>query len=239
MLRLRRISRQLQRGEDRPQEEPVAKVAAQQIGVLALPAQPGRLRQRFLHHRSGIDKHLDLATPRLDQPAPKPLQPPLDQIVVVLPLGIDTDRPPVALPQHGQRIALRRIDLGEHDDRPRIGPERRRTPAPLHPLGHPAHLPLPPCGEPGPKPSGRLGRRIGRADTDPGRTLPPLPATGAAPSNPKRPVPLLSSWQKYPTGVRGCETPGLALRNPDRHNVRAAGNPAPGRPEAAGSWGAT
>ena len=46
-------------GEDRAEEQPGAEIARDEVGVLALPAEPGRLRQRLLHHRRGIDENLD------------------------------------------------------------------------------------------------------------------------------------------------------------------------------------
>ncbi len=158
--------RQLQRREDRAQKEPVPQIAAQQVRVLALPAQTRRLRERLLHHRRGIDEDLDLAARRLDQPSPQTLQPPLDQIVVILPLRIDTDRPPVALIQHRQRIGVGRIDLGQHDDRPRLWPKRCGTAPPFGPLGHPAHLPVMTLGKPGRQPPRPLRHRIRCADPD-------------------------------------------------------------------------
>ncbi len=45
-------------------------LAADQIGVLALPAQPGRFGQWFLHHRRGVDEDLEVAFRLLRQPAP-------------------------------------------------------------------------------------------------------------------------------------------------------------------------
>ena len=48
-------------GEDGPQEEPIAKLAAEKVGMLALPAKPGARGQRLFHQRRGVDKHLQLA----------------------------------------------------------------------------------------------------------------------------------------------------------------------------------
>jgi len=52
------IARQFQRGEDRSEEQPRAIMARDEIGVLALPAEPGGLRQRLLHHRRGATNTL-------------------------------------------------------------------------------------------------------------------------------------------------------------------------------------
>jgi hypothetical protein len=61
MVALRRVRRQIERGENGAEEQPRAEFARHQIGVLALPAEAGGRRQRFLHHRRGIDKDLDVA----------------------------------------------------------------------------------------------------------------------------------------------------------------------------------
>lgn len=47
MLGLRRVAGQVGGGEDRAEEEPVAQVARQQVGVLALPAEAGGLGEGF------------------------------------------------------------------------------------------------------------------------------------------------------------------------------------------------
>ena len=91
------VARQFERGEDRAEKQPGAEFARHQIGVLALPAQPRRLRQRLFHHGGGIDEHLDLAAGRRDQPARQRLQPLLDQVVIVVALRIDRDRAARAL----------------------------------------------------------------------------------------------------------------------------------------------
>ena len=64
MIGLGIIARQLERGEDRAEKQPRAELARHEIGVLALPAQPRRLRQRLFHHGGGVDEHLDLAIRR-------------------------------------------------------------------------------------------------------------------------------------------------------------------------------
>src|SRR6185369_7352395 len=54
---LGRVRRQGGGGEDRAQEKPVAERARDQDRVLALPAEPGGLRERLLHHGRGVDEH--------------------------------------------------------------------------------------------------------------------------------------------------------------------------------------
>ena len=49
---------QLKAGVDDAEEQPIAMLAAQEIGVLALPADSGGGGQRLFHHRRGIDEDL-------------------------------------------------------------------------------------------------------------------------------------------------------------------------------------
>ncbi len=60
MVDLGGVARQVGGGEDRAEKQPGAEFARDEVGVLALPAQSGRLRQRLFHHRGGVDEHLDL-----------------------------------------------------------------------------------------------------------------------------------------------------------------------------------
>ncbi len=57
MIAVRRVARQVGCGKDRAEKQPRAELARDQVGVLALPAEPRRLRQRFFHHRCGIDEY--------------------------------------------------------------------------------------------------------------------------------------------------------------------------------------
>jgi len=61
MVVLRRVRDKLKIGENGPQKQPGAEIARDEIGVLALPAKPGGLGQRLLHHWRGVDEDLDLA----------------------------------------------------------------------------------------------------------------------------------------------------------------------------------
>ena len=58
MVALGRVGRQRQAQIDLAEEQPGAEIARHEVGVLALPAEPGLLRQRLFHDRRGIDKHL-------------------------------------------------------------------------------------------------------------------------------------------------------------------------------------
>ena len=61
MIAVGLVARQVGRGEDRAEKQPRAEFARDQIGVLALPAQSRRLRQRLFHHGGGIDEHFHLS----------------------------------------------------------------------------------------------------------------------------------------------------------------------------------
>ena len=140
MIHVRRIARQIERGEDGAEEQPGAEFARHQIGVLALPAQPRRLRQRLFHHGGGIDKHLYLAAGCGDQPARQRLQPLLDQIVIVVALGIDRDRAAAALLQDRQRVLVGPVIDAEHDDGAHLGPQHPRIGAALGSSAKPVHV---------------------------------------------------------------------------------------------------
>ena len=74
----RRVGRQIERRLDLAEEQPGAEVARHQVGVLALPAQPGRSASGFSITGAVSTKSLSAAGPRLD-PARERLQPRLEQ----------------------------------------------------------------------------------------------------------------------------------------------------------------
>ena len=120
---------------------------ADQIGVLALPADPRRLPQRLFHHRRGIDEHLELAIgPPPHQPAGQRLQRLLHHIMVIATLRIDRNARPFGIIGQRQRIGMGGITHPQHDHASRLGPQALR-PLPLvgaggHPF-HPAMVPFP------------------------------------------------------------------------------------------------
>ena len=61
MIGLGRVGLDRGGGEDRAEKQPRAEVAGDEIGVLALPAEPGLGRERLLHHRRRVDEDLHLA----------------------------------------------------------------------------------------------------------------------------------------------------------------------------------
>ena len=108
--------------------------------MLALPAESSRLRQRLLHHRGGVDEHLDLAADGRDQPSRQRLQPLLDQVVIIVALRIDRDRAARALLENRQRIFVGPVIDAEHDHRAHAGPQHPRIGAALRMRREPVHL---------------------------------------------------------------------------------------------------
>jgi len=117
-----RIGLQIERGVDFAKEQPRSVRARHQIGVLALPADAGAHRQRFFHHRCGIDEDLYLGPEPFMHPARDPLQALLEDIVIVTALGVDRDRAPVGPVENIERRAGRAVIHPQHDDRARIRP---------------------------------------------------------------------------------------------------------------------
>ena len=166
MIVLGRIRRQIERGEDRAEEQPRSVCTRNQVGVLALPAEAGRLCQRLLHHRRGIDEDFDVAAGVLDQPASKRLQPRLDHIVVVVALRIDRDGAAQALLQDRERIVLRTVIDAEHDDRARVFPQCARIAAAVGVSRHPIHVAVDAVGQELPQPLGRVRHCVGPRDAE-------------------------------------------------------------------------
>ena len=162
MIALRRIRRQIERGENRAEEQPRAELPRYQIGVLTLPAETGRGGKRLFHHCCGIDKDFDVAAAILDQPAPELFQPRLDQLVIIVAAGIDRNIAARAVFQDRQRILVRPVIDAEHDDRARLMPHRARIAAPLGIGRHPGHVAVRAGGEEFAQPLRRARNRIGR-----------------------------------------------------------------------------
>ena len=65
---MRFVRRDGERGKYFAEEQPGAVLAGDEIGVLALPADAGVLRQRLFHQRRGINEHLHRGAAFLRQP---------------------------------------------------------------------------------------------------------------------------------------------------------------------------
>src|SRR5690606_27834423 len=70
-------------GQQAAEKEPGAMRAADEVGVLALPAEPSRCRQRLFHHRGGVHEHLDVYACARGKSRGDLLETPLDQVVIV------------------------------------------------------------------------------------------------------------------------------------------------------------
>jgi len=74
-----------------PKKQPRSKFARHQVRMLALPADAGGTSERLLHHGRSVDEHFRVAAGRGDQPAGERLEPRLDDVVIIIALGIDRD----------------------------------------------------------------------------------------------------------------------------------------------------
>ena len=156
------------RGQDhapRNSQEPNA--ARHQVGVLALPAQPPRdLGQRLLHQGRGVHEHLQLAAERLRHPAAQRLQPLLDEVVVVVALGVDRDGRPVGAGQRRAGVRVGAVVDPQHDGGTGVGPHGAR----MHPAGqggrHPGHFAVPAVSHEGLQPAAGLPGHVQVGDPE-------------------------------------------------------------------------
>ena len=172
----RRIGCQRGGGVDRAQKEPVAQIPAEQVRMLALPADPRRLGQRFFHHRRGIDEHLHRISALLDQPARQAFERRFHDIVIIPAAGIDRNaamgrRIGVGGGVIGGQIVARRIAHRQHDDRLHLGPERGRLRTLVGAALHPDHVAMPPIGQPALQPLAGFRRQRGRGHAASGKAF--------------------------------------------------------------------
>ena len=115
--------------------------------MLALPAQSGRLRQRFFHHGRSVDEYLDLAAQGGDQPSCQRLELLLDQVVIIVALRIDRDRAACPPRENIKRIFVGPVIDAEHDDRAHVAPQRARVGTAIWIGGKPIHRAMCAVGE--------------------------------------------------------------------------------------------
>src|SRR5262245_14951317 len=89
---LGRIMGQVQGSENGAQKKPRPVSAGDKVRVFALPSKTTLSGEGLFHNRGGIDKYFYLAACVGDQPARQFFQACLDDIVIVISLGIDRDR---------------------------------------------------------------------------------------------------------------------------------------------------
>ncbi len=138
VVALGRVRPQVEIGEQRAEEKPGAEIAADEIGVLALPTEARGLRQRLLHHRRGVDEHFDLAAGCSRQPRSQLLEPAFQHVVIVAMAGIDGDGAVARLGGGGEGIAVGRIIDADHHAGAGFGPKRARAGAAW--VLHPRHV---------------------------------------------------------------------------------------------------
>ena len=184
--------------------------------LVCLPCQPmpGGLGQRLFHQRRGVDEHLHLAAEARLDPAGQPLQPPLDQLVIVVALRVDRDRRVRARLQRRQRVAVRPVVQPQHDRRAGVRPHRA---------------------------SGARGARR-CAPSSPSSPCRPAATNSRQPR--RRPARARRRWRSRRRRSRAAAAAArirssARLRSRGRHSGRPARGPASGRPAAAGSTGAT
>lgn len=124
MIPLGLVNTELGGGEHAAQKQPGAMAAADEIGVLALPAETGGGGKRLFHHRGGIDEDFHILTGAGSKARGDLLQPPLDDVMVIAVAGIDRNGCLVWFRKQATRIFVRPVIEAEHDDGAHIAPER-------------------------------------------------------------------------------------------------------------------
>ena len=114
--------------------------AADEIGVLALPAEAGGFGQRLFHNRCRIDEDFQiLARGAGGETAGDALELAFDNVVIIAVLCIDGNRGLILVLEDCQRIAVRSVIHGKHDDRTHLRPQVVRTGAAFFRFLHPVH----------------------------------------------------------------------------------------------------
>ncbi len=164
MIGFRRVRLQLERGEDRAEEQPGAELERYEVGVLALPAQSSGGGERLFHHGCGIDEHFRLAAECLDERTADALELRFDELVIILALRISGNGTAFPRFENRQRIPVGAVIEPEHDDGAHFGPQRPRVAAALGRRLHPGHVAVQALGEELRQPGLRPGDRVGPHD---------------------------------------------------------------------------
>ena len=167
VIGLRGIGLELEAQIDLAEEQPGAELPRDQIGVLALPAEPGALGERLFHDRRGIDKELQRARPALLDPMRERLQAALQGVVIIAPARIDRNDAAIgSLSASASGSSSGAIIDAEHDDAARLGPQRLRIAAPRRGAGEPTHVAVIAARDELAEPGARLGvePRLGKTD---------------------------------------------------------------------------
>ena len=141
------VRRQVQRRVDLAQEQPGAVRPRHEVGVLALPAEPGPFRQRLLHDGGRVHEHLQLGLVGVGEPLAQRLQPALDQVVVVAVPRINRHDPAVGVGQQRARVVGGGVAGAERDDGARLRPQGLGVDAAVGLVLHPAHVAVPPLAQ--------------------------------------------------------------------------------------------
>jgi hypothetical protein len=108
------VHRQRQVDIEFAEKEPGARLAVDQVGVFADPAQAGLLRQGFLHHRGRVDEDaVAIGTDQRPDALASALQALAQQLVIIPAEGIAGDEGRGRAPPAAPRSGLDRCGLGQ------------------------------------------------------------------------------------------------------------------------------
>ncbi len=126
--------------QDDAEKQPRTEVARHQVGMLALPAQPGQLPQRLFHQRRGVDEDLDVAAGFRRHPPGQQFQLALDDFVIIVATGIDRDVAGIGLARQVEGIVLGAVIVAQDQRALRFGPHPPWMLAAVKRLLHPRHV---------------------------------------------------------------------------------------------------
>lgn len=126
MILFRRIGFNFCGAKDCAEKEPRTMLARDEVGVFALPAEPGALREGLLHQRRGVDENFDVCIGFARKPLCELLQLALDDVVIVAPGGIRRNETILLLLQKRDRVIGAGVALADEDRAFCVGPKRLR-----------------------------------------------------------------------------------------------------------------